>query len=90
LPKNSQHHLLSEIPFFTKYADHTPPRILRAVAGQPEFAAVYTENLNPNVMVMEPAEKPVCPDDSGALNRARDRRIFVWRPMYSDVIAIGA
>jgi len=38
---------------------------------------VCTENLNPDVMVMEPAKDGVGIDDAGPLNRARDRRIFI-------------
>lgn len=41
-----------------------------------EALGAYTENLTPNVMVMEPAEKHVRPDDSGALNRTRNRMRF--------------
>jgi len=41
------------------------------------FAAVCTENLNPGVVMMKSAEYRVRTDDSSALNRARDRRIFI-------------
>ena len=39
--------------------------------------AVCTENLDPGVVMMKSAEYRVRTDDSGALNRARDRRIFI-------------
>ena len=38
---------------------------------------VCTENLNPGVVMMKFAEYRVRTDDSSALNRARDRRIFI-------------
>jgi hypothetical protein len=37
---------------------------------------VCTENLNPDIVVMESAEDGERFDASGPLNRARDRRIF--------------
>jgi hypothetical protein len=39
--------------------------------------AVCTESLSPGVVMMKSAEYRVRTDDSGALNRARDRRIFI-------------
>ena len=42
-----------------------------------ERSAVCTENLNPGVVMMKSAEYRVRTDDSSALNRARDRRIFI-------------
>ena len=41
------------------------------------FILVCTENLNPDVVVMKSAKNGVRFDGSGALNRARDRRILV-------------
>ena len=38
---------------------------------------VCAENLDPGVVMMKSAEYRVRTDDSGALNRARDRRIFI-------------
>ena len=38
---------------------------------------VYTENLNPGVVMMKSAEYRVRTDDSSALNRARDRSTFI-------------
>jgi hypothetical protein len=38
---------------------------------------VCTENLDPGVVMMKSAEYRVRTKDSGALNRARDRRIFI-------------
>jgi hypothetical protein len=38
---------------------------------------VCTENLNPGVVMMKSAKYRVRTDDSSALNRARDRRIFI-------------
>jgi len=38
---------------------------------------VRAENLNPNVLVMQPANQGVRHDTSDLLNRARDRRILV-------------
>ena len=49
-----------------------------------------TENLNPGIVVMESAEDGGRFDASGPLNRARNRRILVQRPMRSDgVVVIG-
>ena len=53
------------------------------------FPAVCTENLNPGIVVMESAEDGERFDASGPLNRARNRRIFVQRPMRSDVVVIA-
>src|SRR5450759_2935818 len=53
-------------------------------------ALVCTENLNPGIVVMESAEDGERFDASGPLNRARNRRILVQRPMRSDgVVVIG-
>ena len=38
---------------------------------------VCTENLGPGVVMMKSAEYRVRTDDSSALNRTRDRRIFI-------------
>jgi|ERR1700687_42153 len=43
----------------------------------PSVLPVCTENLNPGVVMMKSAEYRVRTDDSSALNRARDRRIFI-------------
>ena len=43
----------------------------------PPPSPVCTENLNPDVVMMKSAEYRVRTDDSSALNRARDRRIFI-------------
>jgi len=50
---------------------------------------VCTENQNPHIVVMESAKDRVRFDASGALNRARDRSIFVQRPMRSDLVVIA-
>ena len=42
-----------------------------------EKSGVCTENLHPNVVVMKSAKDRVGTNDSGPLNRARDRRIFI-------------
>ena len=49
---------------------------------------VCAENLNPDVMVMKAAEDGVRFDASDPLNGARDRRIFIQRPMRSYVVII--
>ena len=55
-----------------------------------EFAGpVCTENLNPGVVVVESAEDGARFYASGALNRANGRRVFVQRPMRSDVVIIA-
>jgi hypothetical protein len=41
-------------------------------------------------MVMKSAKNGVRFDDSGPLNRARDRRIFIQRPVRSGVIVIAS
>ena len=43
----------------------------------PTATTVCTENLNPDVLVMESAKDRAGIYDSGELNGARDRRIFV-------------
>jgi hypothetical protein len=47
------------------------------VVMEPVRTAVCTENLNPDVVVMESAEDRVRPDVSGPLGGARDRCIFI-------------
>jgi transposase InsO family protein len=54
-----------------------------------DHVVVCTENSNPDIVVMEAAEDRACRDASGPLNRARNRRIFVQRPMRSDVVVIA-
>ena len=51
---------------------------------------VSTENLNPYIMVMKPAQDWAGTDGSSPLNGARDRRIFVQRPVRSDVVVIAS
>src|SRR5262249_39926503 len=51
--------------------------------------AVCTENLNPNVVVMQSTKDRVRVDDSGTLNGTKGRCIFVQRPVGSDVVVIG-
>ena len=48
-----------------------------------------TENLNPNVVVMKSAQDGVRTYDAGSLDRTRDRRILVQRPMRSNAVVIG-
>jgi hypothetical protein len=48
--------------------------------------AVCTENLNPNVLTMKSAQYGARIYDAGSLNLARDRRIFVQRPMRSHAV----
>ena len=49
-----------------------------------------TENLNPDVVVMKPAKQCVRPDVPDPLNRAIGWRIFVQRPVCSDVVVIAS
>jgi len=42
-----------------------------------KFHPVRAENLNPDVLVMQPAKRGVRHDAPDLLNRARDRRILV-------------
>jgi hypothetical protein len=51
---------------------------------------VCTENLNPHVIVMKSAKDWLRFDISSPLNRAIDRRIFVQRPVRSEVIVIAS
>ena len=51
---------------------------------------VCTENLNPNVMMMEPTQDRARTDGADALNWAPERRIFVQRPMRSDFVVVAA
>ena len=50
---------------------------------------VCTENLNPDIVVMESAEDGERFDASGPLNRASNRRILVQRSTRSDVVVIA-
>ena len=52
------------------------------------YFRVCTENLNPDVMVMQSAEDRVRLDIPDPLNGTKGRRIFVQRPVRSDVIVI--
>ena len=45
---------------------------------------VCTENLNPHVMMMKSAKYGVRFNSSGPINRARDRSIFIQRPVRSE------
>ena len=45
--------------------------------------------LNPNVLSMKPAQDGVRNDGAGSLNRTRDRRILLQRPMRSNAVIIG-
>jgi hypothetical protein len=49
----------------------------RCYDGLSIISVVCTENLDPGVVMMKSAEYRVRTDDSSALNRARDRRIFI-------------
>ena len=51
-------------------------QLLGAVVGR-HFPPVRAENLNPDVLVMQPANQGMRHDASDLLNRARDRRILV-------------
>ena len=52
--------------------------------------AVCTENLNPDIVVMKPAKDRVCIDGAGPRDRATNRRIFILRPVCSDVVVIAS
>ena len=45
--------------------------------------------LNPNVLMMKSAQDGVRTYDAGSLDRTRDRRILVQRPMRSNAVIIG-
>jgi hypothetical protein len=49
---------------------------------------VCTEILNSDVVVMESAKDGARIDDTGPLNRARDRRVLVQRAMRSDAVVV--
>ena len=51
-------------------------------------ACVYRK-LNPNVLMMKPAQDGVRNYGAGSLNRTRDRRIVLQRPMRSNAVVIG-
>jgi hypothetical protein len=51
---------------------------------------VCTENLNPNVTVVKSAKNGVRFYDTAPLNWARDRRIFVQRPVRSYIVVIAS
>src|ERR1019366_1715845 len=51
-------------------------------------SAVCTENSNSDVVMVKPAEDGLRTNDSGLMNRTRNRRILVQRPMRSDGVVI--
>jgi hypothetical protein len=51
--------------------------------------AVYTENSDTDVVVMQSTEESMRHDAAGPLDRARDRRIFVQRSVRSRFIVIS-
>jgi len=50
---------------------------------------VCTENSNPDVMMVKPAEDRVRTNDSDLLDRTKNRRILVQRPMRSDGVVVS-
>nr|WP_249793535.1 hypothetical protein [Bradyrhizobium cenepequi] len=62
-----------------------PPRRSKAAV----LEAVCTENLNPDVVVMESAEDVERFDASGPLNRASNRRVLIQRPVRSEIVVIA-
>jgi hypothetical protein len=50
---------------------------------------VCTENSNPDVMTVKPAEDRVRTNDSDPLNRTKNRCILVQRPMRSDGVVVS-
>ena len=79
----------SELDNHTKrqYSDRLERHVKRRLSALEEQAAhalrrarrlpVCTENLDPGIVMMKSAEYRVRTDDSSALNRARDQRIFI-------------
>jgi hypothetical protein len=51
---------------------------------------VCTENSNPDVMMVKPAEDRVRTNDSHPLNRTKNRRILVQGPMRSDGVVVSS
>jgi len=51
---------------------------------------VCTENSSPDVMMVKPAEDRVRTNDSDPLNRTKNRRILVQRPMRSDGVVVSS
>jgi hypothetical protein len=49
---------------------------------------VCTENLDSDVVMVKPAEDRVRTNASGLMNRTRNRRILVQRPMRSDGVVV--
>ena len=63
---------------------------MRLTKNDDMIQAVCTENINSDVVMMKSAEDGERFDASGPLNRTRNRRILVQRPMRSDgVVVIG-
>jgi len=54
---------------------HSTLNVINPIERWCRLLAVRAENLNPDVLVMQPANKGVRHDASDLLNRARDRRI---------------
>ena len=52
-------------------------QLARSRANREHQGTVRAENLNPQILVMQPANQGVRYDASDLLNRARDRRILV-------------
>ena len=53
------------------------------------LALVCTENSDSHVAVMQSANERMRPDATDALNRARERRIFVQRSVRSQIVVIA-
>src|ERR1700692_2283888 len=65
------------------------PKLRNEKGTNKRHSPVCTENLNPNVVVMKSAQDGVRTYDAGSLDRTRDRRILVQRPMRSNAVVIG-
>jgi 8-oxo-dGTP pyrophosphatase MutT (NUDIX family) len=61
----------------------------RAVVCQVEVFPVCTENLDSDVLMMQPADQGIRHNASNPLNWARDRRIFSQRTMSSRRVVIA-
>jgi hypothetical protein len=64
-------------PILLKFVTQVAARFGLVVTQKVAAQAVCTENLNPNVLTMKSAQYGARIYDTGSLNLARDRRIFV-------------
>src|SRR6476646_1256890 len=70
-------------------SDGLSPQRFQDIMVQPARHCCLYRKLNPNVLMMKRAQDGVRNYGAGSLNRTRDRRILLQRPMRSKAVVIG-